>query len=127
VYAAELSRTALVDALRRGRTCLADSAGVALELTATSGADRAGPGEELALRGPATVEATVSGAPGATVTLKNTGGALAAGRLDRSGRGRLTIQVDEPGFVRAEVRGPRSRLGLPGRMVALSNPVWLVS
>jgi PHP-associated len=125
VYAPELSRAALVDALRSGRTYLAESADVALELTATDGTTTAGPGEELTRRHPATVEATVTGAPGATVTLKNAAGAVAAGRLDRSGRGRLTVQVDEPGYVRAEVRAPRSRLGLPGRMLALSNPVWL--
>jgi hypothetical protein len=125
VYAPELSRAALVDALRRGRTCLADSAEVELELTATSAAGCAGPGEELALRGPATVEAAVTGAPGARLTIRNAGGVVASGRVDGSGRGRLAVDVGEPGYVRAEVRRPRSRLGLPGSMVALSNPVWL--
>jgi hypothetical protein len=125
VHVLELSRAALVDALGRGRSYLAESADVELELTVGNGTDRAGPGEELALRGPATVEATVTGAPGATVTLKNAAGTVAAGRLDRSGHGRLTVEVEEPGYVRAEVRRPRSRLGLPGSMLALSNPVWL--
>jgi hypothetical protein len=50
---------------------------------------------------------------------------VAAGRVDSSGRHRLALDVAEPGYVRAEVRRPRSRLGLPGSMLALSNPVWL--
>ncbi len=125
VYAPELSRSALVDALRRGRAYLADSAGVELELTATCGASRVGPGEELALRGPASVEAAVTGAPGATVTIRTADGVVAAGRVDGSGQRRLVVAVEEPGYVRVEVRRPRSRLGLPGSMAALSNPVWL--
>jgi hypothetical protein len=123
----ELSRAALVDALRHGRGYLAESADVAMDLIADNGTDRAGPGEELALRGPAMVEMLVTGEPGAIATLKNPRGVLATGRLDASGRGHLPATVSKPGYVRAEVRRPRSRFGLPGAMLALSNPVWLTA
>jgi hypothetical protein len=131
VYAPELSVSAIVDGLRRGRSYIVGSRDVACELTTScpSGADMAGPGQPLRVpSGTAvTVTAVISGAPGTNAVLITAAGC--AGRATvGSGRTRLQWELDAASaakarFARLEVR--EARRGRPGAMVALTNPVWL--
>ena len=101
VHAGELSTPAIVDGLRCGRSYLARSCDVALELTACgrSGDGVAGPGQ------------TLEGCVGRTAV--------------EAARTRLQWELDAASarFARLEVREAQRR---PlGAMVALTNPVWL--
>jgi predicted metal-dependent phosphoesterase TrpH len=131
VHARELSIPAIIDGLRRGRSYLARSRDVALELTAScpgSGAtEMAGPGQILRVPTdmPVTVTAVISGAPGTTAALITVAGCTGRARVGQSGRARLQWELDAASarFARLEVReARRHRLGA---MVALTNPVWL--
>jgi len=129
VHASGLSANAVVEALRRGRSYLVESAGVSLDVTAMAGEATAGPGEELAV--PAgdgvDVAATVTGAPGSKLVIRTAAGVVASTAVDSGGSGTLRW----PGcgvadrFLRVEVRRPRSRAGVLTSMVAMSNPIWL--
>jgi hypothetical protein len=129
VYAEALSRPALVEALRRGRSYLAESAGVSVEFTARCGKAVAGPGEDLPVPpgAPVSVRARISGAPGTTVVMRTAAGTAATARVGESGDTSFAWDTSGSGsrFVRVEVRRPRRLPGLPGTMVALTNPVWL--
>ncbi|CQD06131.1 PHP domain protein [Mycobacterium lentiflavum] len=127
VHADELSTSAIIDGLRRGRSYIAASRDVACELTASCpSGEVAGPGQRLRVRtGDAvTVTAVISGAPGTTAALITAAGC--AGRATVASAGsRLQWELDAASarFARLEVRdGRRGRLGA---MVALTNPVWL--
>ncbi len=128
VHAGDLSTQAIVDGLRCGRSYLARSSDIALELTAScpSGDGVAGPGQTLRVSpdGQVTVTAVISGAPGTTVALITAAGC--AGRATvGSDRARLQWELDAASarFARLEVREAQRR---PlGAMVALTNPVWL--
>ena len=128
VHAGELSTPAIVDGLRSGRSYLARSCDVALELTAScpGGDGVAGPGQTLRVTpdGRVTVTAVISGAAGTAVALITAAGC--AGRATvGSGRARLQWELDAASarFARLEVREAQRR---PlGAMVALTNPVWL--
>jgi len=131
VHARELSIPALVDGLRCGRSYIARSRAVALELTAscpTSGAaDEAGPGQTLRVPPdtPVTVTAVISGAPGTNAALITAAGCAGRVTVGRSARARLRWELNAASarFARLEVReAQRRRLGA---MVALTNPVWL--
>ncbi|GAB1692327.1 CehA/McbA family metallohydrolase [Krasilnikovia sp. M28-CT-15] len=128
VYAPELSRPAILAAVRSGRSYLAESAEVTLDLRAVAAGRVAGPGQTLAV-GAGTVEVTavVSGVPGATVTLHTRHGQVAAGLIGGSGTGTLTWhgRGARAGFVRVEVRRPQPTSTTLTTMAALSNPVWL--
>jgi hypothetical protein len=119
VRAAELDTPALLGGLRRGRVYLAESAAVSL----TVDADGAGPGDEAPV--PVTVCAQVSGAPGTTLVLRTASGTVATAAVGPGGSQVLSGVIRDPAarYVRAEVR--RRGGSLRGRMVALSNPVWL--
>ena len=125
VHAGELSMAALVEGLRCGRSYLARSSDVAVELTASSDGRVAGPGQTLQVPSgaPVTVTAVISGVPDSRVVL-----ITAAGRVQQATVGpsaRLQWQVDAASarFVRLEVREAQRRPF--GAMVALTNPVWL--
>ena len=129
VHAHELSVPAIVDGLRRGRSYVVRSSGVACELTAScaggGAAHAAGPGQTLRVppQTAVTVTAVISGAPGTNAVL-----VTAAGRAGRaavtSGRARLQWELNASArFVRLEVR--EAQRGRPGAMIALTNPVWL--
>jgi hypothetical protein len=129
VHARELSIPALVDGLRRGRSYIARSRSVTVELTAScSGvAELAGPGQTLRVPpdAPVTVTAMVTGAAGTNAALMT--GAGCAGRATVAGpeRTMLRWQLDAASarFARLELRDAQRR---PlGSMVALTNPVWL--
>ena len=131
VHAAELSTPAVIEGLRSGRSYIAESSGVKLELTVTCsvGDDTltAGPGQALVVPPtvPVTVSAAVNGAPGTSLALITAAecasrvaiGDSGAGQLDWTGAGAQAL------FARAEVRRP-ARGRLPS-MVGLTNPVWL--
>jgi len=128
VHAEELSTPAIIDGLRGGRSYLARSSDVALELTAScpSGDGVAGPGQTLRVPcdGRVTVTAVISGAAGADVAL-----ITAEGRVRRatvgSDRARVQWELDAGAarFARLEIREAQRR---PlGSMVALTNPIWL--
>jgi len=128
VHAEELSTPAIVDGLRCGRSYLARSCDVALELTAScpSGDGVAGPGQTLRVPsdGRVTVTAVISGAAGTDVAL-----ITAEGRVRRatvgSDRARVQWELDAASarFARLEIREAHRR---PlGTMVAVTNPIWL--
>ncbi|RZU53979.1 hypothetical protein EV385_5915 [Krasilnikovia cinnamomea] len=128
VYAPELSRAAILAAVRAGRSYLAESAGVTLDLTAAAGGRVAGPGQTLETgAGSVEVTAVVSGVPGTTVTLHTRHGQVAAGYIAGTGAGVLTWRTRgaRAGFLRAEVHRPQPGSTTLTTMVALSNPVWL--
>jgi hypothetical protein len=132
VHAGELSVAAIVDGLRCGRSYLARSREVALELTAScpsgGAVDLAGPGKTLRVPSdtPVTVTAVISGAPGANATLITAAGCAGRATVGRSARVRLQWELDAASarFARLEVR--EAQLRPLGAMIALTNPVWLV-
>lgn len=132
VRAAELSTPALIEALRCGRSYIAESNSVTVQMTAESAhggtSHAAGPGETLVTppATPVTVSAEVSGAPGSRLALITAQGCAATVAVDASGAGRLawTTTGADARFVRAEVRRPARGFS---SMVALTNPVWLIT
>jgi hypothetical protein len=125
VHADELSATAIVGGLRCGRSYLARSCDVALELTASSGGRVAGPGQTLQVSpgGSVTVTAVISGAPGTNVTLITAAGRVRQATVGPSARLQWELDAESAHFARLEVREAQRR---PlGAMVALTNPVWL--
>ncbi|RAJ67084.1 hypothetical protein K378_02450 [Streptomyces sp. Amel2xB2] len=131
VLAEDLSRQALLEGIRAGRSYIAESSEISLSLTAHSGhGEHAGIGERLAVRPEAevTVRLEVSGAPaGATARLLTDEGEMfAAAVSDKPLEWRTTASLAP--YVRAEIRH-RPPVGsppdLPGAMAAMTNPVWL--
>ena len=130
VHAGELSMPAIVDGLRRGRSYIAGSRDVALELTAScpsgAAAEVCGPGQTLRVPShtSVTVTAVISGAPDTTAAVMTAAGCAGRATLGRSGRARLQWELDAAtaGFIRLEVRDASRRPF--GAMVALTNPVW---
>jgi hypothetical protein len=127
MHAGELSVSAIVGGLRCGRSYLARSCDVALELTASSpGSDGvAGPGQTLRVPpdAPVTVTAVISGAPGTTVALIIAAGCAGRATIGTSARLQWELDATSARFARLEVREAQRR---PlGAMVALTNPVWL--
>lgn len=127
VYADGLARRPLLEGLRAGRSYLAESSKLSVELKATTaggayatlgGTLRADDDTEV------TVTLSVRGAPkGATLHLVTDEGTLCTGPGPAlSWRTTPSLAT----YVRAEVRHPaRQGSGLPGAMAALTNPVWL--
>jgi hypothetical protein len=127
VHAEELSTPALVDGLRCGRSYLARSSDLALDLTAScAGGGVAGLGQTLRTDGRATVTAVLSGAPGTTVSLITAEGcARRASVQSRRARIQWDLDARSARFARLEIRETQRR---PlGAMVALTNPIWFGS
>jgi hypothetical protein len=125
VHAGELSVPAIVDGLRCGRSYLARSCDVALELTASGGDRVAGPGQTLRVPPDATVTVTAvsRGAPDTTVALITAAGCARRATVGPSARLQWELDAASACFARLEVREAQRR---PlGAMVALTNPVWL--
>ena len=133
-----LSTGAVVGAVRRGNSWLAESAEVDLRFVARLGDRTASCGDHLdaAPTDLVPVDLRVAGAPGCLAQVIGPLGPLAGAVTDPTGRARVTATVAAAAapFVRAEVR----RLdgapvldpleGVPGlAMVAMTNPVWLRS
>lgn len=133
VFADDLSRQDLLDAIRAGRSYLAESAEIGLTLTA-SGArgEHADIGGRLAVAPDTevTVRLAVSGAPrDATFRLLTDQGELRSGPVTGAPVEWRTTAA-QSAYVRAEIRHPRAPgtpEGYPGAMAAMSNPVLLGS
>ncbi len=131
VHAEELSRQAILQGLRAGRSYVAESKSVALSFTATGGRGlHAGIGERLHVDRdePVTVRLEVTGAPRCTVRFVTDQGVLhTSGPLAVSGSGtvewRTTAQY--AAYVRAEVRHETAAGALPGALAAFTNPIFL--
>ena len=122
VFAGDLSTSAVLAAIRAGRSWIAESAAVDLSVTAVAAGRTAEIGERLATHGePVTVRAHVRGVPSATVGFHTDRGEIHRETLPDSGAGTtewLTTSEDSA-FVRIEVRHPH------GHMAALANPIVL--
>jgi hypothetical protein len=132
VLADDLSRHALLAGIRAGHSYLAESSAVSVRLTATGPrGEHAGIGERLRAEADAevTVRLEVSGAPdGATVRLMTDQGQLHAAPVPSSGVVTWRTTPSLATYVRAEIRHPApDGSPLPGRMSAMTNPLWLVS
>ncbi len=122
VRAPRLSPDAILPELKAGRSYLAASADVSLDLSAAAGSDRAGVGERLD-PGPGarlTVRLDVGGARCAVATLRTQDGVVEVAPI-RGNEATVVHSTDagEVDYVRAEVRDP------DGTMLALSNPVFV--
>ncbi|MGW5352116.1 CehA/McbA family metallohydrolase [Streptomyces sp. NPDC004031] len=132
VHAESLSRRALQDGIRAGRSWIAENADVQLDLTASGPrGQHAGIGERLAV-GPqdaVTVALTVSGVPAdALLRLVSDEGQVFAAPLPASGTVTWQTSASLAAYVRAEVRHPApagTPAGLPGPAAAITNPIWL--
>jgi hypothetical protein len=140
VLADTLSRDALLAGITAGRSYLAESSAVQLDLTATAGRRNAGMGARLPAD-PATqvtVSFTVAGVPNGVTRLITDEGQTVQTSLPAGGSGTLTWTTTPQlsAYVRGEVRHPLAD-GTPGNgtamgttpqlgpMAALTNPVWL--
>ncbi|WP_394827784.1 CehA/McbA family metallohydrolase [Pendulispora albinea] len=129
VQARSLSRQGILDGVGAGTSWLAESADVALEMSARAGIFEAGIGERL-LAFPHTnigVEVKVAGVPGTTVRLITDRGEVHAVPVPASGTASFTWRTvaREAAYVRAEVRRPVPTESTPDTLVALSNPIFL--
>lgn len=123
VAADQLSPTALLTALRAGRSWIAESAAVHLDFTVSTADRHADIGERLKTAGhPAVARVEIRGVPSGAVTFHTQNGAAHSISLPVTGSGAAQWQTGaaESAFVRIEVRRPE------GRMAALTNPITLL-
>ncbi|QLH23580.1 CehA/McbA family metallohydrolase [Streptomyces sp. Rer75] len=134
VLADDLSRAALQDGIRAGRCWIAESSEVDLAFEAVDGRGKhAGIADRLTVAPDAevTVRLKVTGAgAGRQVRFITDQGPLYTTTLPASGSGTVEWKTTPSyaAYVRAEVRHPASDggpSGIPGPMVALTNPIWL--
>jgi hypothetical protein len=122
VGAAGLNREAVMAALRAGRAYVAADSRIHLDLGAESDGASAVMGGRLVTRDERTVGVTlrVGGVPGSRVTLHTDLGAVHEAIVEHPAAAVLWETVSgATRYVRAEVRDAR------GRMLALSNPIWI--
>ncbi|WP_246562012.1 CehA/McbA family metallohydrolase [Streptomyces roseirectus] len=131
VLADDLTRRAIQDGIRAGRSYIAESKDVSVAL-AVSGprGEHAGIGERLPVAPdtPVVVRVEVSGVTGCTVRLVTDEGVLfTGGPVGDSGSGVFEWRTTPSyaAYVRAEVRHPATGPTLPGALAALTNPVFL--
>ncbi|MFB7085565.1 CehA/McbA family metallohydrolase [Streptomyces sp. NPDC056296] len=131
VLADDLTREAIQEGIRAGRSYVAESAKVSLALTASGGrGEHAGIGERLRVDAdsPVTVRLEVSGAPRCTVRFVTDQGVLFTGPpLPVSGSGVVEWRTTASyaAYVRAELRHEAAAGPLPGALAAFTNPVFL--
>ncbi|TGB05638.1 CehA/McbA family metallohydrolase, partial [Streptomyces palmae] len=134
VLADELSRTAIQEGIRAGRVWIAESARVRLAFEVVAGrGQHAGIGGRLRVAPdePVTVRLEVSGVgPDCSVCFVTDQGRLYTTALPPEGSGTVVWRTTASyaAYVRAEVRHARAdggASGLPGAMVAMTNPVFL--
>ncbi|MFJ8075392.1 CehA/McbA family metallohydrolase [Streptomyces sp. NPDC096176] len=130
VLADDLTREAILEGIRAGRSYIAESQDVSVTFSAAGGRGRhAGIGERLRVADddPVTVRLEVTGAPGCSVRFVTDQGVLHTAALPADGAGtvewRTTAQYAT--YVRAEVRHPAVMPPLPGAPAALTNPIFL--
>jgi hypothetical protein len=127
VLADDLTRSAILAGVRAGRAYLTESAAVSLTLTASASGRTAGIGERLTAGAGdlVDVELTVDGAPGTTAVLFTDQGQVLEQPVPQDGRVTWTTRPRTSAYVRAEVRRAPAIPGLPGPLVALTNPIFL--
>ncbi|WP_323376429.1 CehA/McbA family metallohydrolase [Streptomyces sp. RB17] len=131
VLAEELSREAILEGLRAGRSYVAESRAVSLEFTVTADSgEQAGVGERLAVGAdtPVTARLAVSGAPRCSVRfVTDQGVLLRSDPLPVSGAGVVEWRTTAAyaAYVRAELRHETALGPVPGAMAAFTNPVFL--
>jgi predicted metal-dependent phosphoesterase TrpH len=131
VLADDLTREAIQDGLRAGRSYVAESRHVSLAFTATAeSGEQAGVGGWLAVPAgmPVTVRLEVSGAPRCSVRFVTDQGVLfTSGPLPVSGAGVVEwpTTTAHAAYVRAELRHETALGPVPGAMAAFTNPVFL--
>ncbi|MFG3291752.1 CehA/McbA family metallohydrolase [Streptomyces sp. NPDC048179] len=131
VLADDLSRAAIQDGLRAGRSYIAESKNVTLSFTATgSRGERAGIGERLKVAADSTVTLRLeaSGVPRCTIRLVTDEGVLlTSDPLPVTGSGVVEWRTTPSyaAYVRAELRHETAAGPLPGALAALTNPIFL--
>lgn len=131
VLAEDLTRGAVLDGIRAGRSYVAESSAVSLAFTASGGRGRpAGIGERLWVDEgtPVTVRLEVTGAPRCTVRLVTDQGVLhTSDPLPVSGSGAVEWRTTPAyaAYVRAELRHETAAGPLPGTLAGFSNPIFL--
>jgi hypothetical protein len=127
VYAGDLERGAILDAVKAGRTWIAESSAVGLTFTASGRGRSAGIGERLEA-GDAdliTVTLVVTGEAGGLVRLITDEGVRVSLPRPAAGAVTWTTTPRNSRYVRAEVRRARPTATAPDTMVALTNPIFL--
>ncbi|GGY22077.1 CehA/McbA family metallohydrolase [Streptomyces djakartensis] len=131
VLADDLTRRAVQEGLRAGRSYVAESARVGLSFRASGGrGEHAGIGGRLrvARDTPVTVRLEVTGAPRCTVRFVTDQGVLhTSAPLPVSGSGVVEWRTTASyaAYVRAELRHEAAAGPLPGALAAFTNPVFL--
>ncbi|MFF3466695.1 CehA/McbA family metallohydrolase [Streptomyces sp. NPDC002619] len=131
VLAEDLTREAIQDGIRAGRSYVAESKNVSLTFTATGGrARQAGIGERLDVDAdtPVTIRLEASGAPRCAVNFVTDQGVLkTSGPLPVTGSGVVEWQTTPSyaAYVRAELRHETALCPLPGALAAFTNPIFL--
>ncbi|MFG3010363.1 CehA/McbA family metallohydrolase [Streptomyces cinerochromogenes] len=131
VLADGLTREAILEGLRAGRSYVAESRHVSLAFSVTAdGGEQAGVGERLAVGRdtPVTVRLEASGVPRCSVRFVTDQGVLfTGGPLPVSGAGTVEWRTTpaRAAYVRAEVRHETAPGPVPGAMAAFTNPVFL--
>ncbi|MEW2076383.1 CehA/McbA family metallohydrolase [Streptomyces sp. NPDC013433] len=131
VLADDLTREAVLDGIRAGRSYVAESGKVSLGFTASGGrGEHAGIGERLRVDGdtPVTVRLEVTGAPRCTVRFVTDQGVLhTGGPLPVSGSGVVEWRTTASyaAYVRAELRHETAAGPLPGALAGFTNPIFL--
>ncbi|MGW3492652.1 CehA/McbA family metallohydrolase [Streptomyces sp. NPDC001020] len=131
VLADDLSRQAIQEGIRAGRSYVAESKNVSLTFTAAGGrGEHAGIGERLEVDrdAPVTVRLQAQGAPRCTVRLVTDQGVLfTSDPLPVSGEGTVEWRTTPAyaAYVRAELRHETAAGPLPGALAAFTNPIFL--
>lgn len=119
VYAHALSRDAILEGIRAGRTIV--SSGPTLRLSGRVGTATAGPGETLPAGGPLHMQATASGlAAPARLRLVGNGSILSEAVLETDGACHYDGAEPAAGWYRADLRS-----GEDGAMLALTSPLYV--
>lgn len=119
VYARELSREAILEGLRAGRTVL--SSGPLLRLRASAGEATGGPGDTLPAHGPLALEATVEAlsTPGRLRFIGN-GAIVFEQELSAGGTYSCVIEQPEAGWYRVDLRDAEG-----GAMLAVTSALYV--
>ena len=131
VLADDLTRTAIQDGIRAGRSYVAESKNISLTLTASGDkGQHAGIGErlEVAADTPVTVRVEATGAPRCTIRIVTDQGVLFTGDplpVAGSGTAEWHTTPAYAAYVRAELRHETAAGPVPGALAAFSNPIFL--
>ncbi|MFD1660840.1 CehA/McbA family metallohydrolase [Streptomyces caeni] len=131
VLADDLTREAVQEGIRAGRSYVAESKNVSLAFTASGGrGEHAGIGERLRVDRdtPVTVRLRAQGAPRCTIRLVTDQGVLfTSDPLPVSGAGTAEWHTTPAyaAYVRAELRHETAVGPLPGALAAFTNPIFL--